>query len=74
MRIQIVVKPNSKVIGVHKESDGSFTVRVNAPPVDGKANAAVIEALSEHFSVRKSAVKILHGETGKRKLVEISGL
>jgi uncharacterized protein YggU (UPF0235/DUF167 family) len=52
--------------------DGSWRVAVSAPAEDGKANAAVIEALAKEFDVPKGAVKIVRGLTGRLKEVEIS--
>ena len=72
MRVSIKVKPNSKTISVEKLNDGSYTVRVKAPAKEGKANEAVIEALSEYFDKPKSRIAILHGQAGKNKVVEIS--
>jgi len=69
-RIKIKVIPNAKKNQV-LEGD-VFKVYVNAPPVDGKANKAVAEVLSEYFKVRKSAVKIIKGERSKEKVVEIN--
>ena len=48
-------------------------VAVTAPPVDGAANAAVIDALARAFGVRRAAVRIVRGETGRRKTVAIDG-
>ena len=48
-------------------------VAVTAPPVDGEANAAVIEALAKAFGVRRAAVTIIRGERGRRKTVRIEG-
>jgi len=48
-------------------------VAVTAPPVDGEANAAVIDAVAKAFSVRRSAVTIVSGERGRRKTVTIEG-
>ena len=56
------------VLGDHRK------LAVSAPPVDGKANAAVIKFLAKFFGVPKSSVRILHGETGKLKTVAIHGL
>lgn len=72
MRISIKVKPNSKTELVEKTGDKEFTVRVKAPAKEGKANDAVVEALSEYFDIPKSRIAILHGQTGKNKVVEIS--
>ncbi|MBL7684728.1 MAG: DUF167 domain-containing protein [Deltaproteobacteria bacterium] len=71
MKIQIIVKPNSKRPKVEKLQDGSYQVCVNAPPVEGRANEAVVEILSEFFQVPKSSVSILKGLRGKNKRVEI---
>ena len=48
-------------------------VAVNAPPVDGKANAAIVALLAASFGVRRADVEIVSGERGKRKLVRIAG-
>jgi len=44
---------------------------VTAPPVDGKANTAVIEDLAEYFGVRKWQVMIVSGGKSRMKVVEI---
>lgn len=71
MKVSVTVKPNSKKEFVTVNEDGTLTVRVNAPPVDGQANKRVIELLSEHFKKPKSSVKLLHGSSGKKKIFEI---
>lgn len=71
MRVAVNVKPNARRPGVEKMPDGSYRVAVNASPIEGKANEAVIKALSDYFSVPKSAVRIVMGFRGKKKLVEI---
>lgn len=70
MKISVQVKPGSKQNQVEEGSAG-LVVKLKAPPVDGKANSALICVLAEHFGVRKSDVEILHGQAGRRKLVEI---
>ncbi len=71
MRIQIKVMPRAKRPGVEQLSDGSWRVAVSAPAKDGKANAAVIEALAKRFDVPKGAVKIVRGLASRHKEVEI---
>jgi len=46
-------------------------IRITAPPVDGKANAHLIEFLAAQFAVAKQAVTIVSGETGRQKTVRI---
>ena len=52
-------------------ADGSYKARLTSPPVDGKANEALIKLLSGHFNVPKSKIKIVKGMTSKKKLVEM---
>jgi uncharacterized protein (TIGR00251 family) len=54
--------------------DGSFKIRLTAPPVDGAANEALIEFLSKALDLAKSQVEILSGHTGRDKRVRISGI
>lgn len=71
-RITLKVVPRSRREGVEGPlADGSYKVHVHAPPVDGAANAAVIEALAKHFGTAKSRVRIVKGETGKNKIVDV---
>ena len=60
----------SEVVGLH---GGALKVKVAAPAVDNKANAALIEFLAGTLGIPKSAVAIRHGATGRRKVVEIAG-
>ncbi|MCI0521064.1 MAG: DUF167 domain-containing protein [Chloroflexi bacterium] len=55
-------------------SDGVVKIRLTAPPVEGKANQALVEFLSEVLQVPKSRIDIVAGETGRDKLVSILGL
>ena len=71
MKVSVIVKPNSKTEGVVPAPDGPWTVRVAAPPVEGKANERVIELLAKHFRVPKSRVSIVRGLAGRKKIVEI---
>jgi uncharacterized protein len=73
LTIDIVVQPRAKRAAVGPMVGDRLRVAVAAPPVDGKANAAVIEALAEAFGVRRVAVQIVRGETGRRKTVRIDG-
>lgn len=68
---RIKVKPNSKQQQIIEEPDGSLTVRLKSPPVDGKANAELIKLLAEKFEVRKSAIVIKSGVSSRNKLVEV---
>jgi hypothetical protein len=48
-------------------------IAVTAPPVDGEANAAVIECVAKALGVPRRAVSIVGGETSRRKTVRVDG-
>ena len=72
--VQVVPRASRVAVGPAVGAMGDrLRVAVTAPPVDGAANAAVIDALARAFGVRRAAVRIVRGETGRRKTVEIEG-
>ncbi|GAB4283392.1 MAG: DUF167 domain-containing protein [Oscillatoriaceae cyanobacterium] len=68
--VQVKVKPNSKQQKITLEPDGSLTVQLKSPPVDGKANQELIAILAEQFQVPKSQINIKLGHSSKTKLIE----
>jgi uncharacterized protein (TIGR00251 family) len=73
IEFEVHVRPRasrSALAGVH---DGILAVRIAAPPVDGRANDAVIDLLAKTFGVRPSAVEIVSGASARRKRVRIRG-
>ena len=52
----------------------ALKMRLQAPPVEGKANAALIKWLARKLDVSKRSVSICCGETGRNKLVVVEGL
>jgi uncharacterized protein (TIGR00251 family) len=70
--VRVIPKSSkSEIVG---EMDGALKVKLNAPPVDGAANAELIKVLAKQLSVSKSAVEITGGLTSKQKQVRISGI
>ena len=74
MKISIKVKTNAKETKVEKLEGSNYIVKVKTAPIEGKANEAVIKALSEFFDVPKSNIAIKSGLASKQKIVEIIGL
>lgn len=71
-KINIKLLPRSsqnKIVG--EMVDGTLKVKLTAPPVDGKANEALIELLSKHFVIQKNKIKVVRGLTNKNKVVQI---
>ena len=54
--------------------DGTVRIRVAAPPVEGKANKAVIAFLAKVFGIRKNRIEIVAGERGLDKIISIDGM
>jgi uncharacterized protein len=69
--IRLKVKPGSRQEELTELDDGTWLARVKAPPVDGKANAAVIELVARHFGLRRSQVSIKSGASARMKLVTL---
>jgi uncharacterized protein (TIGR00251 family) len=65
------IQPGAKkteVAGVHGDA---LKIRLAAPPVDGKANAALVAFVAERLGLAKSAVSLKSGQTSRRKVIEV---
>ncbi|HVP89222.1 MAG TPA: DUF167 family protein [Casimicrobiaceae bacterium] len=71
IRLEIHVQPGAKESEVAGVYGDALKIRIAAPPVEGQANAALIAFLAEAFGVPKRNVKIIRGESGRRKTVRI---
>jgi hypothetical protein len=66
------VTPRARKTGVAGVmEDGTIRVRVASPPVEGKANEALLEFLARVLGVRRSRMEIVAGERGLDKLVSV---
>ena len=68
------VQPRASRNAIEGEWQGALKVCLTAPPVDGKANAALCVFLAEQLNIPRSAVRILSGEHSRTKRVEIRGV
>jgi uncharacterized protein (TIGR00251 family) len=71
VRLSIQVAPNARKNEVVGPLDDSLKLRLQAQPVEGQANAALVRYLAELLQVPRSAVTVTHGLTAKRKLIEV---
>ncbi len=72
--LSVLVQPRASRTKVVGEHDGRLKIALAAPPVDGEANAALIEFLSDELNVRKSDVSLLEGDTSRRKRLAVRGV
>ena len=73
MIIRVRVIPNAGRSEVVGRIGSTVRVKVAAPAVDGKANYELVDFLSDFFEVKNRGIKIVRGEKGKEKTVEIDG-
>lgn len=73
MQISVITHPNSRHPRIETDLTDALHVYVSAPPLEGKANMAVIETLAKHFGVKKNAITLLSGHKSKMKRFEITG-
>jgi uncharacterized protein (TIGR00251 family) len=73
-RINIYVQPRASKTVIAGMHDGCVKIRLAAPPVDGAANAALIEFVAEQLGIAKARVRITAGLTSRRKTVEVDGV
>lgn len=71
MQIKTRVITNAKKNEVVKE-ESQIKVYLTAPPIDGRANKALIEILAEYFKVKKNQITIIRGEKSRDKIIEVS--
>ncbi len=78
MKISVIAHTNSKKTlpdgmqaRIEKDLLGIIHIYVNQPPLEGKANKAIIKALADYFNVKKSSVLFISGEKSKNKIFEI---
>lgn len=72
--LSVRVVPRSPREGLAEYAGGVLRIRLNAPPVEGRANAALVRFLARALGVPRSQVTLLSGETGRNKIVRVAGI
>jgi uncharacterized protein len=72
--LSIRVQPRAKRDEVVGERAGAIVIRLKAPPVDGKANAALIDFIANAANLPHSRVEIVRGATAREKVVRVAGI
>ena len=74
MLLRVRLTPRSSREEVRLLDDGSLAVRVSAPPVDGRANAALERAVAGALGIAPSRVTLVRGARGRDKTLRVDGL
>ena len=72
MKIIVKVKPGAKENKIERVDESNYIVSVKEPPIDGRANAALIKLLANHFDVSPSLIEIISGYMARIKVIEIN--
>lgn len=72
--LELHVQPGARVTEACGEHDGRLKLKIAAPPVDNKANGVLGGWIAARLGVPNSAVRLVRGETSRRKTVAVSGL
>ncbi|MGH9532159.1 MAG: DUF167 domain-containing protein [Terriglobales bacterium] len=70
----VKLHPRTRQNSVTGEVGDALKILLTAPPVEGRANQALVEFLAELLNVPRSSVKIAAGQSRRRKVVAIAGL
>lgn len=71
MKIVVTAKTGAREEKIEKISETEYTVWVKEQPVEGRANYAILKALAGYFKIPSSRIRIVIGQTTKKKIVEI---
>ncbi len=72
MKIIVKTKPGSKENKIEKIDEANYIVHVKEPPINGRANVALIKLLAEYFDVSPSLIEIISGYMARIKVIEIN--
>lgn len=72
LKLPVHATPGAKRTEAAGAHGGALRVRLGAPPVDGKANAALIAWAAKAFDVPKAQVELLHGAAGRQKVLGVA--
>jgi len=72
MKILVRVKPNSHYEKIELLADNTYLISVKEPPIENKANQAVIRVLADYFCIPKSKITIVAGQKSRRKVIELN--
>jgi uncharacterized protein len=72
--LRVHVVPNARSDSVVGEHGGAVKIKLRAPAVEGKANAALVRFLAEQMKLPRHAIVLHRGHNSRDKLIRIEGL
>ena len=73
MQLNIKVIPGARK-NAFRHEEGFVKVYLTTPPVDGRANEALLKFLAEHFNVKVSQIEIIKGLKSRHKVINVAGI
>lgn len=72
--LAVRVQPRASREEVAGIAEGAVRIRLTAPPVEGKANEALVRFLAKAFGVQKGNLELVSGDQGRSKLLRVTGI
>jgi hypothetical protein len=72
--LSVRVTPGAKRDSIEQTADGTWKIRLRARAVEGAANAALVEQLSEWLDIPRSHVHLVRGQSARQKIIAIDSL
>jgi uncharacterized protein (TIGR00251 family) len=72
VRLTVQITPNAKKSEVVGILDDALKIKLQAQPIDGKANEALIRFIADKLGLPRRAITITHGHANKHKLLEVT--
>jgi uncharacterized protein (TIGR00251 family) len=72
--LTVRLQPRAKRNAIVEERDGVLRVSVAAPPVEGRANAALCKLIAKRAGIARGRVSVVRGERSREKVVRVEGL
>jgi len=71
VKLTVKISPNAKKSEIIGFDNSILKIKIQAPPIDGKANEELVRFLSKEWNISKSKIQILKGESSKIKVLEV---
>jgi len=74
VRLDVYIQPRASKTELAGMHDGVVKIRIAAPPVENAANRALIDFVAQHLGIAKRSVRVVSGDTSRRKVLELDGV